>query len=78
MYLWFLGVDPAVHSQGIGRALLADLHARSAELGVPTFLETGTRENVGFYGRLGYEEIGEIAMPSGPTMWKLERPVQAG
>ncbi len=78
MYLWFLGVDPEVHSQGIGRALLADLHARSEVLEVPTFLETGTRENVGFYGRQGYEEIGEIALPSGATMWKLERPVQAG
>lgn len=78
MYLWFLGVDPELHSQGIGRALLADLHARSAELEVPTFLETGTPENVSFYTRLGYEGIGEIAMPSGPTMWKLERPVQPG
>lgn len=74
MYLWFLGVDPDLHGSGVGRALLADLHAESEALGVPTFLETATRENVAFYERGGYEVIGEIAMPSGPTMWRMERP----
>ena len=74
MYLWFLGVAPALHGRGIGRALLAELHADSAALGVPTFLETARRENVAFYERDGYVTIGEIAMPSGPTMWRMERP----
>ncbi|MCB0866380.1 MAG: GNAT family N-acetyltransferase [Solirubrobacterales bacterium] len=74
MYLWFLGVDPERQGQGIGQALLADLHARSATLGAPTFLETGTRENVGFYEHLGYEVLGEISLPSGPTSWRMERP----
>jgi ribosomal protein S18 acetylase RimI-like enzyme len=74
MYLWFLGVDPALHGGGIGRALLADLHAEAGTLGVPTFLETATPSNVGFYERDGYEVLGEIAMPSGPTMWRMERP----
>jgi ribosomal protein S18 acetylase RimI-like enzyme len=74
MYLWFLGVHPDFHGHGVGRALLADLHDRSAELGVPTFLETGSQENVGFYERLGYEVLGKIEMPSGTTMWRMERP----
>ena len=79
MYLWFLGVDRERQGQGVGQALLADLHARSEALGLPTFLETGTRENVGFYEYLGYEVLGEIALPSGPTSWRMERPfVQAG
>lgn len=74
VYLWFLGVDPAWHGGGAGRALLADLHARAEALGVPTFLETGSRANIGFYERAGYAVIGELAMPSGPTMWRMERP----
>lgn len=78
MYLWFIGVAPSRHGSGIGRALLADVHEASAELGVPTYLETGSPENVGFYGRGGYEEVGAIAMPSGPTMWRMERPAEIG
>lgn len=74
MYLWFIGVDPALHGRGVGRALLDDLHGRSAEHGVPTYLETSSEANVGFYRRRGYELLGEIALPGGPTMWRLERP----
>ncbi len=74
MYLWFLGVDPARHGTGVGRALLAELHAESDSLGLPTYLETATPGNVGFYERDGYAVTGSIAMPSGPTMWTMERP----
>lgn len=77
MYLWFIGVDPASHGEGVGRALMAELHADSDRLGLPTYLETGTAANVGFYRALGYEPRGEIHLPSGPRMWKLERPVGA-
>lgn len=74
LYLWFIGVDPALHGRGIGRALLADLHRHSTGLGVPTFLETSSEANVSFYRRQGYELLGEIALPCGPPMWRLERP----
>ena len=74
MYLWFLGVAPSHHGTGVGRALLAELHADSERLGVPTYLETGTPSNVPFYERGGYEVVGEIEMPVGPRMWRMERP----
>jgi ribosomal protein S18 acetylase RimI-like enzyme len=74
VYLWFLAVDPGYHGNGVGRALLADLHADSDAIGAPTFLETATPENVAFYERDGYEVLGEIAMPSGAKMWRMERP----
>lgn len=77
VYLWFIGVDPASHGRGVGRALMAELHEDSDRLGLPTYLETGTDDNVGFYRALGYEPRGEIHLPSGPRMWKLERPVGA-
>lgn len=73
MYLWFLGVDPSRHGSGIGRALLAELHADATHLGVPTYLETGTPGNVLFYEGDGYEVLGEIEMPVGPRMWRMER-----
>ena len=78
MYLWFIAVDPDRHGTGVGRALLADLHAASDALGVPAFLETGTSANVAFYERQGYATVGEIEMPTGQPMWKMERPAATG
>lgn len=74
MYLWFLAVDPGLHGSGVGRALLADLHAASDRLAVPTFLETSTESNVAFYEGDGYVRGTELELPSGPRMWQLERP----
>ncbi len=78
MYLWFLGVAPKHQGRGVGRALLADLHGESDVAGVPTYLETASAENVAFYRRDGYEKLGEVRMPSGPRMWRMERPAYAG
>jgi GNAT superfamily N-acetyltransferase len=72
-YLWFIGVEPAQHGRGVGRALMADLH-EWAPPELPLFLETGTRDNVAFYASLGYRETGELHLPSGSVMWKMERP----
>lgn len=74
MYLWFLGVDPAAQGTGVGRALLAAVHERAAAHGVPTYLETGTMENVSWYASAGYELIGEMALPHGAPLWRMERP----
>jgi GNAT superfamily N-acetyltransferase len=77
LYLWYIGVDPTLHRSGVGRALMADLHGRADELGLPTYLETGTPGNVRFYEGLGYEHVGRIAVPGGPRLWKMERPPAA-
>lgn len=74
IYLWYIGVDPRMHSRGAGRALMAELHRSSDEAGLPTYLETGTEKNVGFYGSLGYEVLERFQMPSGSQMWRMERP----
>ncbi len=77
VYLWFIGVDPDLHGGGVGRALMAELHRHADRCGLPVYLETGTEANVAFYSAHGYERRGEIELPSGARMWKLERPAGA-
>ena len=72
-YLWFVGVHPDRQGEGVGRALMADLH-EWADPALPIYLETGTRANAAFYASLGYRELGELPLPSGATMWRMERP----
>jgi len=73
-YLWFLGVHPDEQGCGAGRALLADFHARADAHRVPAYLETGTFANVAWYAGAGYEVLGELALPSGEPVWRMERP----
>jgi len=74
LYLWFLGVDPAEQGRGVGRSLLGHLHRRSDRHGVPTYLETSTMDNVAYYASAGYELLGELALPGGAPLWRMERP----
>ncbi len=74
IYLWFLGVDPAAQGTGVGRALLADVHDRADARGVPTYLETGTFDNVSWYASAGYAVLGEMTLPHGGPLWRMERP----
>lgn len=73
-YLWFLGVHPSEQGCGVGRRLLADLHRRADARGVPTYVETGTMDNVAWYASSGYELLGELTLPFGDSVWRLERP----
>ena len=73
-YVWFVGVHPDQQGRGIGRALMAELHEWSEPGGLPIYLETSREENVAFYGSMGYELLGDMQMPSGPMMWRMERP----
>jgi GNAT superfamily N-acetyltransferase len=73
-YLWFVGVDPAAQGRGLGKALMGDLHDWADPAGLPVYLETGTRENAAFYAAHGYAELGEMHLPSGAVMWRMERP----
>jgi ribosomal protein S18 acetylase RimI-like enzyme len=73
-YLWFLAVDPAEQGRGAGRALLADLHGRADADGLPTYLETGTMDNVAWYAAAGYATLGELRLAGGEPLWRMERP----
>jgi GNAT superfamily N-acetyltransferase len=55
-YLAVLGVEPALHGQGLGAALLAELHQLVAERPAPIYLECDDPRSVGFYQSQGYSE----------------------
>lgn len=72
-YLNLLGVDPARHGGGLGSALLATALQRcDAEAG-PAYLEATSPRNRRLYARHGFEVIGEIALPEGPSLWPMWR-----
>jgi ribosomal protein S18 acetylase RimI-like enzyme len=76
VYVWTLTVAPAFQRQGVGRALLAAAFERSAEHGVPTYLETANPDNLPYYGSLGFAEVGEHALPRGARLWLMQRAVR--
>jgi ribosomal protein S18 acetylase RimI-like enzyme len=72
-YLQLLGVAPDAQGRGVGSALVrAHLTAVDSER-MPGYLET-TVENLGFYGSLGFQVVGEIAIGGGgPVEYSLLR-----
>ncbi|WP_018348054.1 GNAT family N-acetyltransferase [Longispora albida] len=59
-------VHPATRRLGVGRAVMAGLESRAAELGLTEmYLDTATNqpEAVAFYRGLGYEELGTETRP---------------
>jgi GNAT superfamily N-acetyltransferase len=73
-YLDTLSIDPAHQRRGYGSALLAPLLERADAERMPIYLETQRRDNIPFYARFGFEEIGEMSLPGSPTLWKMWRP----
>ena len=80
LYLGKLAVEPELHGQGYGRAMVGFAELRARELGLPR-LELQTRveleENHRFYLGLGFQEIGRSAHIGfdRPTSVKYSKPV---
>ena len=70
----FFGVDPTAQGSGIGSALMDDGHRRADELGLPCYLDTFTQENVRYYARRGYEQVGEFTVGDEIPVYGLIRP----
>jgi len=75
-YLWILGVDPAHHGQGYGRATIGVGLARSDARHKAIYLETYKERNLAFYGRHGFEVVTAEQPPEGPPFWTLLRPAR--
>jgi ribosomal protein S18 acetylase RimI-like enzyme len=71
-YLWALGVQPDSQGQGIGGRLIQPVLERSAEEGLPCYLETQKEGNVAFYQKHGFEvlSVGEV-LGNGIMVWMM-------
>ena len=76
LYLWVVGVEPAAQGRGLGRALIEDAINRAQAHSVPVYLETATQQNLEMYLQLGFQLLGEVALPSGVRMRRLEHPAR--
>lgn len=62
-YLSILGVDPEFQGKGLGKALVAPVLETTDALSMPSYIESFTPSNFGFYERLGFETILQVSEP---------------
>jgi GNAT superfamily N-acetyltransferase len=72
-YLMIIGTDPTVRGKGFGQALMRSRLDRCDGERAPAYLEATKEELLPYYGRFGFEQIGEIQIPDGPKMWPMWR-----
>ena len=72
-YLEVLGTDPEFQGRGHGAELLNEILQRADHESVGAYLESSKDSNVPYYRRFGFEVVGEIRHPGGPTMWRMWR-----
>lgn len=72
-YLMVIGSDPSVRGSGFGQALMRSRLDLCDGERAPAYLEASKEELLPYYSRFGFEQIGEIQVPDGPTMWPMWR-----
>lgn len=77
-YLAAIGTHPQHQGQGSGQRVMAEPLARCDAEGIPAYLESSNPRNLSFYERLGFVAIGEIRVPTGPTMVPMWREPRSG
>ena len=73
-YLMVIGSDPSVRGTGFGQALMHSRLERCDGEHAPAYLEASEEALIPYYNRFGFEQIGEIRIPDGPTMIPMWRP----
>jgi ribosomal protein S18 acetylase RimI-like enzyme len=76
-YLLLLGVDPTLHRQGIGSALLEHGLRRCDREHRKAYLVSSNLANNRLYRRHGFEATGTIEVETAPPMWPMVREPQS-
>lgn len=71
-YLHIAGCDPAHQGKGLGRSVVDAGLQRMGGGGIPSYLETATERNIGFYQSLGFRVTSEWRVGrDGPVFWSM-------
>lgn len=77
-YLQFMGVVPEHQGRGLGSRLLTAVLDGCDASGTPAYLEATSPDNRRLYQRHGFEVVGELALPMGPSLWRMWREPRQG
>ena len=72
-YLFLLATSPEWQGCGAGSAVLRPVLDMCDRDAMPAYLEASSERNKALYLRLGFEVVGEIKLPKGPSMWPMWR-----
>jgi GNAT superfamily N-acetyltransferase len=75
-YLAALGTRPDRRGEGVGAALMAPVLAECDARGLGAYLESSKESNIPYYQRYGFEVVGDVTFPDGPTVWPMWRDPQ--
>jgi ribosomal protein S18 acetylase RimI-like enzyme len=72
-YLFLLATSPLRRGCGIGSTMMRPVLDMCDRDVVPAYLEATSERNKALYVRHGFEVVGEIKLPNGPSMWPMWR-----
>jgi len=72
-YLFLVGTRPEWQCRGLGSAVMRPVLEVCDRDGIPAYLEATSENNKRLYLRNGFEVVGEIPLPDGPSLWPMWR-----
>lgn len=72
-YLATVGTDPAHQGRGLAGRLIRTGLDRCDGVGEPAYLEAASENLVSFYVGMGFQLLGEVKVPSGPSFYPMWR-----
>jgi ribosomal protein S18 acetylase RimI-like enzyme len=72
-YLFLVGTRPEWQGRGLGSAVMRPVLEVCDRDGIPAYLEATSENNKRLYLRNGFEVVGEIPLPDGPSLWPMWR-----